>query len=991
MKRLLTFFVAFSVAAVSFYSSTYAVIDEMILREPVRSVYVGRQEGTNLINNLNFLDLPASHPNKESVIRLGALNIVKPYDRYFRPTENMSNEEAIALILRAVGQELTAQDMAVALQNTFPVGSPLRTMWSLGYLALAQSLNIITPEQYADALTVDQTILNPETAFLREAPVSREQFADWLVRIVQNYNGTAFDLTRIEQGIFRYSDWQDIDLNKVRSVELLAENSAIRVREDGRFDPKGTVTNLDGVLFIADLDNIYLRALGMEKHVATVGAIVDAQMNTSAAATLNRQFFLRADDGRVDRMALVLNQDGTPQAGATDIPVFKKGEVTGLAALQEGDKIQFIINPITKAILYINVLDDMLNLSNVLGYLESVNVQMGSINVKDATGKSFVYNMTGGMYGTENKVDYIYIDGRKQKVSTLPIGSMVELSLSNMVVTRILYLGQPSIVAETKGIVIENMPELGYLTVIDNRGNYLTKYYTTSEILVKKHNYYETTDEVGYLSQIFPNFTFNPFDSKIEEIEPGDIVFLRTDPQNSERIVTISASTNYIAKYGKIKSFDIDGDVTSMVLEYENKQTGYFEMATNILISKSGKALKPSDVQVGDYARILINQAVLEPGIMLESIKEMALEPSGHMITSILKGQLNSINSVQNQLLLQNTLTLTDYNWDNYQNITKLSIASRDIEYYYNNERISLDYAVKNFKRADMDVYVALENNFTGDKIRKVTFRDGRDELLNADIVLDADGYGGFKIMSNAGTIGTDNGTIVRRYGRLVDGFNIQSADYAHVSLNGDSMAAIVDIMDAPDTKGVMVARGRILSIDEGKSFKVQTMSLLSGVQYAYTPIAREFSIDYNTKIVIDGNLVPYDEFLGYTEGTNINKTFNIAIDGTRASHITDAPYSTKAVRGTIYSIEADGEEAKIGLKDASYYDNTTGKWITVNVKDSTLSVTVPANALIAKDNDIVTKREFTIGQQLRVMTDKLPDKVVSGTEVAGYIVYVEK
>lgn len=997
MKRFLALALSLCIVAIAIPSQkVYAVIDNLILKDPVSNTYIGRPEGRTLIFNLNFSDLTADRSDKEAVIRLGALNIIKAYDPYYAPTDVVSNQDAIALVLRMVGQELLAEQTAIAQIPMLPSGSPLRNLWSLGYLGLAQGLGLITPEQFADSMVLDQSLLDPSVNFMRERPVSRQQFADWVVRTMQLYNPTVFDLSRIQQSIYSFNDWSLIDADKINSVELLIANHVMLGGVNGNFDPRGVVNKADAARIIRNLDNLYLSMLGLEKKIGTVGALSDSQTNSTGSASVKRNFYIRTENGSVDLLQYSMSLNTTPQSVEMDTVVYKNGLVTGLSDLAEGDVIEYIVNPMSNTLLYVQVFDQQLVTETVQGYLNAIDLTKGTITLKDSTEKLFTFPMAKGLYGNEDNIDFLFVDGKKQKVSTLPIGSLVDLTLNNDIVGKVLYLGQPSLVSEFKGIVVENDPDLGFLTVIDNRGNYLTKYYYENDLMVKKKQYYEGDDEIGYLNQMFPNFRFNPFDSSIREIEPGDIVFFRVDDTDIDTITHISASTDYIAKYGKIKSFEPKGSVTTMLIEYENKQTAAFEIPTDLFISKAGKPIQAADVMVGDWAKILLNQAVIEPGYVLESVKELTIEGNGHTITNILKGQLNGINPMQNQLLLQNVETLGTYDWGNFKDVVKLSIAGNDIEYYYNDERISLDYALKHLKRSDSQVYVALENNFTGERVKKVSFRSNRDELLNADTVLSADGNGNFNIMSNDGRILTDDGTIVRRFGRLVDNYNINSADYAVVSLTGEK-AAVVDIIEPPTNK-VQIARGRVMSVDDGKSFKVQSMSLLTGVEYAYTPIKREFAIDRETKFYSGGNQVPIEEFLGYTENTVIDKVFNIVIQGTKATHISDTPYSTKAVRGEIYTLgdnQAGGGndtgEVTIGIKNAVYYDNTTGKWLSVSKTNATLNIVIPVGAYIAKKHAVVNPSQLEIGQQLRILTDTLPEKIEPGNDITGNIVFVEK
>ncbi len=988
MKKLASIVLAVTLT-LSSITTTYALTDELILKDATQNTYTGIKETPSLIKNLTFSDVPADFWANEAIVRSGALNLVKGYTETYKPNSNVTNQEALAFVLRAMGMEDVSQQTGVTLQAQAPANSPLRTLWSLGYLNQAQQLGLITLPQYNDALVADQTTLDPATNFLRDAAVTKEQFTDWLVSGIQILKADAFPAKTSQQSVYPFSDWELLTPSMVDSMETAVSNGIISGQGDGKLNPKGPMTKAATAQMLKNMDKIYYNVMGIEKKTGTVGAIQDAQATTTGGSALARQVMVRTADGKKDVIQYDIVSTTSPQDTVTDVLTFKEGKATGLTSLREGDKIEYLVDAATKRAIYVSVLGSTLEYKTVSGQLVSVDpVEKGIITLKDTAGKLFNYTMVNGIYGTNgpNGV-FVVVDNKQRNVDTLPVGSRLSLRLVNNVVDEIKYLGEPTVIRESRGIVIENNPDMGYIELLNNEGFFVTKQYYEKELKVKKQQYYDTNDTIGYLDEVFPNFTYNPRETVITEIEPGDIVYIKHDPNNPDAIVSISAATNYALKYGKILQFTQNDKTASLLIEYENKQTSYFEVPDDIFVSKDGRPISLSDVQTGDWAKLLVNQALLEPGNVLESVKELKIEGDEHFISNIMKGQLAGINAIQKQLIVQNAQTLAKTGWGNYKNIQNVSIAGKDIEFYMDGKRISQDYAINNLKRANGEVYIALENNFTGEKVRKVTFRTGRDELLSPDTVLNSDGNGNFSILSNNGTIATDAGTIVRRNGRLVTGGDITWSDYATVSLNGGNKAAVVDITTAPDTSRVMVARGRVNKVKDGKSFTVTSMSQLSGVNWNYSPVQREFTIDYNTIFLNADGVTNMNTFITYTANSVADKVFNVVIDGSRASYVIDAPFAQKAVRGTIYET-ADGQ---ISLKDATYYDDTTGKWLPVSNKDSTSVVTIPNNVVVARENKVVAKNSLKVGDQVRVMTDKLPAEITAGLAVDGYIILVEK
>ncbi len=987
MKKLAAFCLS-AVLSASMVLSAMGETDTRIFLDPVQNTYTGRAEGEAMVKNLSFTDLAPNFWAKEAIVRGGALNMVKGYDKTYQPDTAVTNQEALAFVLRVLGEENNAQAAAVTVQNQLPAGSPLRTLWSIGYLDRARQLGLITRAQYNDALATDQTTLDPAVNFVRGASATREQVADWLVRGLETANPDAFTTTSSQQNIYNYSDWSNLSVDKVASMEKALAAGIFKGDANGQLKPKGSLTRAEMAQVLKNMDSIYNNMMGIVKKSGTIGGIKDAQVTDTNSGLLTRDFYVRTADGNIDVLRYAFAQNVSPQIGSIDMVVFKNGTVSGATVLSEGDKIEYLVSTADNTALYVQVLGEQVVAKTVSGKLQKVDDANNQITITDATGKAYNYFMVTGLKGTDDAGDaYITINGRRQALASAPIGSNVELSLKNNVVDNINYLGEVSVVTEARGIVTDNNPALGTLTYLDNKGNQVTRFYLDGNVKVTKQPYFSRDDGIGYIAQMFPHFKYNPNDTTIDQVEPGDIVFLRFSPENPENITAVSASTNYAMKYGKITQFVNNGSFTSMAVEYENKETAWFDVPHSVYMSKDGRPIKPGDIKPGDWVRLLVNQAILEPGSIVESVKEMTLEGDEHYISNIVRGQLAGMNSVQNQLLVQNAQTLGKTGWGGYQNVANYSLADRDIEYYMDGQRISLDYAMQYLKRADGEVYIALQNNYTGEKVKKVTFRSGRDELLSPDTVITADGNGSFSILSNNGTIKTDAGTIVRRHGRLTSGNAISAPDYAVVSLNGQNTAAVVDILEAPDTSAVMIARGRVISVNDGQSFKVSSMAVLNGNEWTYSPIEREFTIDYKTLFLNDGGYVANDTFLSYGEDTVANKVYNIVINGSHADLVVDAPYATKAVRGTIYQLE-DGTAS---VKDAAYYDNKTGKWLPVSTTNNTLVINMVDNTIIAKNNSTVTPKDLAVGDKIRVMTNVLPAKPAPGDEVDAVIVLVER
>lgn len=980
MKKSKTMVLA-CMLAFSSCTNAFAITDNAIFRDVVQDTYSGNDEAKATIPNLKFYDVPNGYWAKEAITKAGALNLIKGYDRSFRPSASVSNEEALAFAIRVMGLEKEAQAEGERLKAQSNTQGVL-DVWSLGYLSLARTNGLITQAQYTDATNPNQEQL-PAGSFLRNAPASREQVATWIIKALDIKTGAPLT-SNTQQSLYNYSDWENISSENAEYMETALDNGIIK-GSNGRLNPKGAITRAEMAQVLSNMGDIYNNSVGLNRKLGTVAGIKDEQLSTTGEATLQRKIYIRTSDGKVEVISYIMQKDNTPNPLNKDAVVYNAGAVTGLSSLREGSEVEYLVDDLTKEIKFVSVKDKTVDTTSVSGKLNSIDYQNGIIQLKDKNDKTFNYYTVDAILGNNAKGNYIEIDGKVRKDKDLPFGSMLKLELKNNIVTKISYVGDANLSKELRGVVVENNPQYGYMIILDNNGNRITKNYYKDEVEVEKQTYDLKSDDVGYLDQMFPNFEYDPRDTTIDKIEAGDIVFIESKKDEPTYIERISASTNYIMRRAKVLQVDDEVDLVKILVEFENKQTSWYEVSSDVFASKSGKPIKLTQVTAGDYVKLLMNEAVLAPGEVFESVKEIIVEDSGHIIGDILKGQVGTFDAIQKKLSLQNSYTFGKGGWQDYKQIRQLSTSNKNIQYYYDGNRVSPDFIKTKLKRSNGEVYVALEKGYSGDVISKVTFRSGRDEELAPDIVVTTNGINSFTTPSN-GTITTDEGTIIRKDGKLVSAANINVNDYVRVCLNGDGRASVVDIMEAPVTKSVTIARARIKSINENKSFTVKSMSMLNGDKWEYSPVERTFTIDGQTTYISKDGIKNINQFIGYTTDSKIDQTFTIVFEGDRASHIIEAPYPTKIVSGVVYEA---GDIVK--MKDAKYMkdDNT---WDSVSVKDPTITMNLKTelNTIVIKNNKVTNVSSIQKGDRLKVFTESIPSKISSGMEINARIVFVE-
>ena len=1015
------------------YANPARRTDDFIFSDPVSNIFTGHREGAQLVSNLRFTDLPGDPAAQDAIVRSGAYNLIKGSAPLFRPGAYMTVQEAISFALRAAGNEAAA--LAAGNAEPLPYGATAADRLYIGYLALARNLGLITADQFTNAfmpIGLEYGMIEDDMGFnfdieifRRTDPATREQFAHWLALAVNNRNAAAFNIAgpaTQHQSIYAYTDWNQISPERLISIEQLTR-SGVMSGNNNRFRPREYITRMEAAWAGRALDSIFHNIAGFERFYGTVGGIVDAQAITSHTGELWREIRVRRIDGQIDVLRFTVMVGGSPQIGAQDAVVLKNGAVGGLGILDVGDPIEYIVHPATGTVIYAVVTGGFAR-RNAMGRLQAVNVEAGTATFFDEDNRAHTYALAQGLLRVnEDGVNELRLRTRWIAINQLPLGSFFAIDLMNNLIAEIEFAGNFPIDPVTWGVVIANNPMLGYLVIWDAHGFERTFNYNVGELQVQKSEHYDMRNTIGGFHALFPNLRVNHRDTSMGAIEPGNIVSFRTDPADPTMIINIHATTNYTTRYGRIREFRRDGNMNSFLMEFENGRTSWFDMPENIMIRRDGRIINAHQVHPGDWARILVNQAIIGPGHVMEAVKAMNLEGDARHISNIVRGQLTAINMVQNQLVLQNAQQLGQTGWQNYRQMAQYNITGQQIEYFYNGRPVSLGFVNEFLRHSTAEAYIALENAHGGERIRKVSFRGGRDELLNPDTVVGVDGHGSFHILSADGPIRTDEGTIVRRNGRLVDGRQIFPWDHAVIALNGGNNAAVVDIGTAPGFAGVQIARGRVQSIDQGRSFRVQSMALFDGLDWHFTPIEREFAIDHSTLFMIGGmtpmninefidfnathpdyltviDNYPYPDIIVNTP-SRVDQVFNIVIDGSRAAKVTDARYATRAIRGIIYGIDGN----TIHLRNVHYRETPPlappvltpptqpGTWRLISNVSATATADVQSNSIIVDRNQVVGINSLQVGQQVRIMTaNPAFPAIASGMHLShAYIVMVER
>ena len=980
MKRF--FCIVMLVALIITSMSDNLNINRNVMAAEISATYIGRKDTEAINNNLQFKDVPNTHWAKEPITRLGALNIVKGYNegnaKNYKPEKIVSVEESIAFILRIIGMEDEAQQAAYELETN---DENTLSLWSKGYLSIAKDLELITDKDLEDALTEDQTALKPEENFIRTKDSTREQVAEWLVKAINNQNPDIIAPLYNQQSVFNYSDWEEATPDKIPYIEAAIQNK-IMIGDNNHFRPKDGLTRAQMAQLIKNVDELLYNTMNIEQKNGYVEEIKDESIVSSSKQGI-RNFYIRNEDGQLVMIQYknIVNGDKKTKLDAT---VNKKGVLSGLLEIKKGDKLEYLINPITNEVLYINNNGEAEE-KLVKGILQPIDLNTGSVTVKSDNKSMHTFNLMNDLYDIENNT--IIISDNRININTAPIGTEIILTLKNNMVTNMKYYSMEAASDEISGIVKEINTKFGYITIVDwNTGEDITKQFYRDQIKVEKQMYYDAMDEVGYIDEIFDIDEYDEKDTTIENIKVGDIVHIKLKENDKEIIENISAKTNYMIKYGEIKKINYNNEEDYEILvENEDESLQNYEITEKIILKKGNNIVQAYELEVGSWIKLLVNQAVIEPGYTIDKVKEISVDLYQKEIANIYKGRLGSYNPIQKELTIFDKYNLANDGWRSYE-ISHKFMLDNNMEIYYNGKRVDLNYATK---LSNTNAFIATEKYYDSEKICRINLTDTRDTVLDFDYVLDSNGGNLFTLFGTNKQINTDLGTIIVRDGRLVDATNIISPDYTQVVLQSSNKAAIVNIQREPGNNALTISRGRVKNIEDNQTVVFSSQGILKEMKWIYSPIERTYVIDYNTLIIGEEGITGIDSFKDYGETSQVDDVYTIVSEGTKAKYLVKNPHCTEGISGKIYELGEDN----IAVRDVLVYNTSLNKWQQLSLTNSYGTVTIPKNSIILKNNKRITSDELEIGDKIKVLTDEnLADKLKleSSREVTGYIMLVE-
>lgn len=947
------------------------------------TVYYGDISAQAVIDGLKYTDLSDSAWSKEAIIEAGALGILKGLDgagRRFGRNAALTREEALAIVYRAVGRENEALEAGTAVNNARAAANrktdPADVLFD-GFLRLAANDGLISARDLADAYNADQGGLTEEN-FRRKSAAERQEFAFWLARTLNLQPAGQL------QELVNYADWRSVDPDKMQYIEIMLREGII-TGSNGRINPRQQVTREQGAQIIKNAEDEILAANGYSKSFGIIEKIENIKDYTGGNAVSGKSITVANADGKY---ALILTAEqsgngagnknentGAAAAGQKmELVVYKDGAVGNSGILSTGDRIKYIYDS-SNTVKYIQVVSNVNETRYVAVEVNSVDranllidvVKLFDLDYPDI--ESIIYAGSFKPSGTEINLYRIspgasvYVNGVRAGLADIAAGTAAILTIDANNVVRDIRCVDLGINAEARyivrGIVEENNPKLGYLTLYNEDGSG-----TDSQAVLRTYNYVDQNR-----TEIYRNRKAVGADA----IQAGDTAYIRLDADGN--IASISAVDNYVRKYGRVVSKLPSG----ILVEYENGIQEFLDADRSVVVVKDRMLVGFDALRDGDRVKLLLN----ENGKGVE-LKEITIESVDRYISNIYKGKVERIDNISGKIAVMNMQVFNRGNWEriDWKGLSTIPMAE-EFKIYLNDRVIDIDDA--NRLLYLNEAYIAVEETYgREEKAVKMTFRNGSDTpvpVVSDKITGVVSGSGNFMLYRENEKVGYSDGSIIVKHGRLVSGNSLVNGDDAYMALDrsysdGSIYASVLKIDGPVDADSLVIYRGRISEIEDGRSFTLESFSQLQGIEWEYYNTPKTFNITYDTRVLNEEGILNVRDFVGYGENSYLRRTVYVASDGVNALLVSTAPFGTENMRGTVYEIDGD----LMRLRNVSVYDESDLMW----VKRPDVYIGLLSNTIIVKDGKIVNTAAIAKGASVRVL------KKDTGTSGDGYIVFIE-
>lgn len=550
----------------------------------------------------------------------------------------------------------------------------------------------------------------------------------------------------------------------------------------------------------------------------------------------------------------------------------------------------------------------------------------------------------------------IYINSAKKNLNDIRPESFMIITVENNLVAKMTGISKISLQEQgiVSGILEENNPELGYITLYFPDGSGISPGLGTALSYYRTYSYLNADDVEVYK---------NGRPADLEDLNPGDSVFVKLDDEGI--VVKISAADNFYPVYGKVKT---KGN-RMLQLEKEDGTTVQYRIPSNTPVFLDKRTASWSDIEEGDEVRILLQTSGNQV-----TIGEITVKKEEIQVDAVYKAEFRYYDRLDNSIVVSGLKQFKDGIWKTgVYGVKKLDI----------NKKYSPDIP----KGASGTVYLATGKNINGrDSVVLLSF--ARDELrteISGDTIVNADpGRGRLTLMKRNSQIKYDETSIIVKGGKLLSPGQVKSMDEAYLvtgsQTDGSVKANIIWIRKQPEDTGLTLLRGRISKIEPYSSMTLGTYSEFSTPEWEYYNIPKTLTIDPSvTRVFDDGGRIDLAGFDDTGADSYKKRTVYVLVQDGRALLVSTAPFGDVVYKGRISELPDVQKDSfnhivtpasSFIMKDGVRYNGSLAAWETVDEAEFSF---LP-NTVFVKNGKIADSSALETGDMVTVIKAETGD-----------------
>ena len=370
------------------------------------------------------------------------------------------------------------------------------------------------------------------------------------------------------------------------------------------------------------------------------------------------------------------------------------------------------------------------------------------------------------------------------------------------------------------------------------------------------------------------------------------------------------------------------------------------------------------------------------------TVSRIVVEGDSILIKGLYKATLSHVDNFGNKIVLKDVKRLNNANWTDYNDLLTLDLA-RNLPLYIGGYRLDIN-KIKHY--IGREVYIAVKDFFGQATIERITIKNDR-ERNYTDRIVDINHYSESFTLNNLLNISFSDGTIIVKNNRLVDKYSLNPNSTAFIAAEGhlNPLASLIYIYDE-DLNNSQIGQNYLFfgRLDEIIDYEVvlHDYSVLERNEWNYyrnKDIVLYYDddtyiYDLDNKRIIStaefqaGNYA-VDEDSSYADRQDLRDWYAyVYTDGNSilAIGLTEKEDDLIIQRITAGTIKAKDTDPYIGdviiLTDGRDWSSRNESFMP-KTQDMRLMI---ENALIIKEDRLITKDELTTGDRLYIVRNDI-------------------